>query len=179
MLEKYKFPTKEEYLTKEQEMRDSDIDEFKSLSQGVEVLREIYSEEEERRNSLESKISGVLGINAILLAFSQVLASQGIESVTLLLLISPLGASSVICLFNMKPRKYLPPFNPEETFTFSQKDHSIFQKTRYVKYLISSSYNKKINTVRYRWLNVSFGLSALAILVIVAISLATTISLGV
>lgn len=143
-----------------------DVQEFESLELALEEIRRRYDDEENRRNAIETKISGLLALDAILL--SVVGVGSLIDSQQRILVVILLLLSAIIAWFGLKPQEYKRPIsNVRDYVRFAQDSKEEFQSYFLEKYLVALHYNEKSNEKRYSRFNTASIMTMVSVIFLV------------
>lgn len=156
-------PSGREYYKMEKAMHSLGLEKRPSVGTGLEELRRLYDEEEDRRRSVESKTSGLLAINGILLGIIQ-LAAEQTSNLSKVVVVVGFTISTLVCLWNLKYRTYWRAIPVKRYLEYTDLRENEAKSKLFIRYFSSVSYNHDLNNVRYRWFRLSFLMTGLAII---------------
>lgn len=147
-----------------------DIGDSESLGSSLDEIRRRYDDEEGRRSAIDTKISGLLALNALLLSVVTALPNVGGQYKLLaqiILLLSALLSFSGLVFGHLVWGKYSRPLqHPGQIYSKAQKSKSDFNEDFLQLYTSSSKKNERINDYKRKFLALNFVVTGLAICVI-------------
>lgn len=174
----FTFPTGPVASRIENELDAFDINTHDSLTIGIEELRRQYDEQEERRNAIETKVSGLVAINGIILSILPLPEFSGWLSGGLIFSPVFFTISICFCLWNLTPRNYRQPMSVKVLPECTSKQQSAFRQLIYKRYFSSVYVNSEINDVRFRWFLLSIGATGVGVLLLSVYYIVTTITIS-
>jgi hypothetical protein len=142
-----------------------DYDTFPSLSLALEEARNRYSDEEDRRRTIETKIGILVSVDAIII--SLIFSFDSIETLPTVLTITLALASILFGLYILWPRQYqCPGGDIEDIFADAGREKADFEKQFLNDYRKAITSNSKENDGRYRIFKICSVLTFLSVLVI-------------
>jgi hypothetical protein len=137
-----------------------------TLSPLVEEARQKFAGEEGRRNFVETKLSFVVGINALIVSILGSSFLPNIDARLIGIILVPAIISVIIGLFQMRVRIYSVPFADFENYylTYAKESEKEIQDRILMSYIDAIKHNANLNTSKFKWLNVSLVLTGVSIL---------------
>lgn len=117
----FKLPSEQQYREKENELEKLDLKNHPSLEDGIEELRRLYDEEEDRRKSVEAKTSGIIAINGVILGIIQATLMQNMSDFSSSLVLSAFSVSTILSIRNLRSINYWRSINVNNIQTIHEK----------------------------------------------------------
>jgi len=142
--------------------------ELSSLDLAFQIAQNRYRDEEERRNTVESKLGTVATIDALVIAIAGLYSESGILFISAGTVLS--AVSALIALYRIWPREYDRPAGETGNLYDVAKDDTANRKERLLLgYVDSAEENESTNQRKYTYLKVCATLTIVA-LVLVGVS---------
>ena len=147
-----------------------DASEFPSMDVALSEIRKSYEIERSRKSNIEVKISGIIGINAILIAMVSAVGTAGF--ITNIVVLAPAFISTILGLWTLKSREYLKPGpEPDEIFAYARRDGVNSRKDVIQNYRKAIKKNHETNNSRMETLTKCFWLTGVAFLLVIGLPL--------
>lgn len=145
-----------------------DIQDSESLGSALDEIRRRYDDEERRRSSINTDISGMLGLNTLLFSIITALQGQGnpqhVLYAQLILILSGLLSFLAPVFGHRIWGKYSRPLqSPGHIYAKAQKSKSEFNDDFLELYAESCADNEAVNNCKRRFLAFNFIVTAIAI----------------